>query len=152
MPTITQTVAGAAQFDGLTAATGLFSFAEFNLNPFTTRVVINRISYHSDIPGMGGSGGTQVDFRFVDPDGVLTAVILIGRGLDPAITGPDGSADFGVCGGVVPRRPGRPSPSTSDGDHWNLVVTSAGKTVTATVAVDYSVIPVPSTSPGDPLL
>lgn len=151
MPTITQTVAGAAQFDGLTAATGLFSFAEFNLLPFTTRVVINRISYHSATPGMGGSGGTQVDFKFVDPDGVPTSVILLGRGLDPAITGPDGSADYGVCGGVVPRRPGNPSPGSSDGDHWHLVVTSAGKTVTATVAVDYSVIPVPSASPEDPL-
>lgn len=151
MPTIIQTVAGAAQFDGLTASTGLFSFAEFDLLPFTTRVVINRISYHAAIAGMAGSAGTRVDFKFVDPAGVPTAVILAGRGLAPTITGPDGDADFVVCGGAVPRRPGDPSPGTTDADHWLLRCVSVGKTVDATIAVDYSVIPLASVSPGDPL-
>lgn len=152
MPTITQTVAGAAQFDGLTPATGLFSFADFDLSPFTTRIQINRIAYHADVPGMGGSSGTAVTFYFQDatPGAEPTAIILVGRGTAPTITGPSGDADFAVCGGPVPRRPGLPSPGTTDGDHWVLRCVSAGKTVDATISVDYTVVPLPSSSPGDP--
>lgn len=150
MPTITQTVAGATQFDG-TAGKGRFSFAEHDLEPWTTRIVINRISYHSAIPGGGGSGGTRVDYKYQDFFGGITDQILIGRGIAPNITGPDGDVDFGVCGGYVPRRPGLPSSGGADAKHYQLICTSIGKTVDATISVDYTVEPHPSSSPEDPI-
>lgn len=152
MPTLTQTVAGAAQFDGLTASTGLFSFAEFDLLPSTSRIVVNRISYHSATPGGGGSGGTSVSAHYVNnsPGALPTEQILLGRGTDPSITGPDGTVDYGICGGEVPRKPGLPSPGSTAADHWELRIVSTGKTVTASVAVDYDVVANPQSSPLEP--
>lgn len=154
MPTLTQTVAGAAQFDGNTATTGLFSFAEFDLLPNTTRIVVNRIAYHSAVPGGGGSGGTSVTalYQNLSPGAQPTEIILLGRGLAPSITSPDGSADYGICGGEVPRKPGMPSPGSTAADHWTLRVISAGKTVSATVSVDYDIVANPQSSPLDPVV
>ncbi len=139
MPTITQTVAGAAQFTGLAGA-GLFSFAQFDLLPSTSRVQLDRCAYHG---ATGGNAGSRVDFKFVRPGGLPTDVILLGRGVAPSITGPDSDADFSACGGLVPR--------DRNGVHWDLVVTSSGKTVAATVTIDYLPLPYPSSSAEDPI-
>jgi hypothetical protein len=139
MPTIIQTVAGAAQFTGLAGA-GLFSFSKFDALPSTSRVSVDRCAYHGDT---GGNAGNRVDFYFVRPGGTPTEVVLLGRGLSPAITGPSGDADFTICAGLVPR--------DRNGDHWQLVAISSGKTVTASVVVDYLPLPYPSSSAEDPI-
>lgn len=127
MPTITQTVAGAGQFTG-GAGAGLFSFAGFNNLPPNSRVIIHTAAYHAD---SGGNPGTEVTFYFVRPTGSATERILLGRALAAAILGPAGDGDVRFCGCPLPR--------DRVGVNWNLVATSAGKTVDATVSVDYTV-------------
>jgi hypothetical protein len=127
MPTITQTIAGAAQFTGLSGA-GLFSFAGFNGLPATSRVILHTAAYHA---AAGGNPGTEVAFYFVSPGGLTTERILLGRALAASILGPAGDGDVRFCGIPVPR--------SRAGTNWHLVATSAGKTVDATVSVDYTV-------------
>lgn len=142
MPTVIQTVAGAGQFTGLAGA-GLFTFATLDRIPRTTRVVLSEVAIHAAI---GAPPLTRVDFYLVRPAGPATARILLGRGLAPAIVGPDGDADYRVCGVPLPRDPG------NNGPHWELVVTTVGKTVTATVSVDWVLVPYVDSNQADPLV
>lgn len=127
-----QTVAGAAQFTGAPGS-GLFLFSEYDRLIRTTRISLARISYHANAPGPGGD---RIDIYLAPPTLTPTTErILLGRGLTTAITGPDGSVDFVVCGGLLPRE--------NDGRQWAVVLTSAGKAIDATAVVDFYISPHP---------
>jgi hypothetical protein len=138
MATRKQTVAGAGQFTGSPGA-GLFALGHYNQIPLTTRICALRLSYHA---AAGGAPGDEVSFYFRDPD--LGDLILIGRALAVSITGPDGSGDYVVSPGVVPR--------DFSGTNWDIVCFSVGKTVDAYVILDYQVIPFAHVSREDSIL
>lgn len=142
MPTLRLTIAGAAQFTGLPGA-GLFSFFPFNALPRTTRIQIMNISYAAD---PGGNPGTLFEAFVVRPDIVPTERMIIGRATTTQIVGPAGDGDVRFCGIALPRDDPDPFPFLGLGQFWNIVVRSAGKDVTATVCVDYVVVPYPDTS------
>lgn len=135
MPTLTLTLAGANQFAG-GIGTGLFTWPTSRL-PRTTRINLISIAYH----GAVGDTCDRLDFVLIDPAGPATARMLIGRGVAPVIVGPDNDVDFTICG--------RPVPRNADGTHWTLAIFSFNKSQDATVTVDYSLIPMPDTDPGD---
>lgn len=134
----TQTIAAAAtQFDGLTAATGLFNFSKWDNQPKSTRVVLSAVSYGSDA---GGASGI-IEFYLRPVGGGTSVRILLGRGLVADITGPDGRGDFSVCGKVLPRN--------ADGTNWQLHAVTTGKATSASVVVDWVISPFPDTSGRD---
>lgn len=135
MPTLTQTVAGAGQFTGVAGA-GLFSFSFISQIPLTSQIAVSRIGYHAVA---GGNVGTEVSFFWENPqDGTL---MLAGRALNSVIVAPDTSGDYVVCGGLVPR--------TFSGTLWQLKCYSSGKTVNATITVDFRVVPMPNSNATD---
>jgi len=139
MATLTQKVDGAAQFDGL-ASTGLFPFAIYDALNLTARIAVSRIAYHA-VAG-GGNVGSEVYFAWTNPDDP-NGFILAGRALNAQLVAPDGSGDFVVCGGIVPRN--------FNGVHWELRCFSVAKTVDATVTIDYQPTPAPHSSPQESL-
>lgn len=124
---ICQAVAGAGQFTGLVGA-GLFAFGSHDALPLTTRVVFTVVAYATVVGDAG-----DVSVYMVRPGGSTTERILLGRGLQADITGPDGDADFKLDGQVLPR--------DSAGQNWELRVTTTGKGVTGTVCIDYVLAP-----------
>ena len=133
MATTIQTVAGVGQFDG-TAGAGLFSFAQWDAVPRTTRVVVTLASYAAVT---GGNPGDLLEFYFRRPGGAATERALLLRADGTEIAGPAGDGDVTICGRVVPRDPG------DSGQHWELVAFTTGKTVTASVCVDVVLEPFP---------
>lgn len=131
----TVTVAGAAQFTGA-AGLGLFSFAAFDALPRSTRLSITTAAYATAV---GASG--DVTMMLQRQGGAATERALLLRALQADITGPDGDADVRTCGVTVPR--------DSDGRHWDLIVTTAGKAVTGTVSLDFLVCPHPDATDRD---
>lgn len=127
MPTLFQTVAGVGQFTGLAGA-GLFEFSFLDNIPRTSRVVLHIVAYHAEA---GGNPGTLFEALYVRPAGAPTQQILLGRTLAAQILGPAGDGDVRYCGTVVPR--------DRSGQNWELVCRSTGKTVDATVSVDYTI-------------
>lgn len=131
--TSTQTVAGAGQFTGIAGA-GLFSFDKYDNLPGTERIACSRIAYHAV---SGGNPGTSVYFAWTNPDDP-NGFILAGRALNASIVAPDGSGDFVVCGGLVPRN--------ANGHHWALRAYTAGKDVDGSVTIDYQPTAAPHSS------
>lgn len=124
---VMQTVAGAGQFTGLAGA-GLFSFAALTGLPMSSRIVVSRAAYHAN-----ANPGTQAQWRFVEPTATPpTAIILLGRAVTATLAGPDGDGDLVVCPGEVPRR--------ADGQPWDLVLTTTGKTGDGTALIAYSIV------------
>ena len=134
---VIQTLAGAAQFDGLTNSTGLFVFSNFDNQPKSTRVVLTAISYATATVIAPG----DIAFFLQLPGGAATERILLGRGLQADITGPAGDGDFSVCGKVVPRN--------NDGTNWTLHAVTTNKNANASVVVDFILQPFPDTSDRD---
>ncbi len=134
---VIQTLAGGAQFDGLTNSTGLFSFTNFSMQPKTTRIVLTSISYATAaviVPG-------DIAFFLRKPGGLATERVLLGRGLQANILGPAGDGDFSVCGKVVPR--------DVNGTNWTLHAVTTNKNADASVVVDFILQPFPDTSARD---
>lgn len=125
------------QFDGLTNLTGLFSFSQWDGFSRSVRVVLTAVSYGTDDAGDSGN----IEFYLRPPVGATSQRILLGRGLQATITGPDGRADFSVCGKVVPRN--------RNGAHWVLHAVTTGKDTPASVVVDFVLVPYPDTSERD---
>lgn len=138
---IQRVVVAADQFTGLAAA-GLFEFSEWDNAPLSTRIVLSAVAYASDNGGGAVSGDIEFYLRPPAGGGGGSDRILLGRGLQADITGPDGRGDFSVCGKAVPRR-------TADGRHWQLHAVTVGKNAVASVVVDWVLMPFPDTSVGD---
>ena len=136
-----QTIAVAAdQFTGLAGA-GLFEFSEWDAAPLSTRIVLSAVAYASDDGGGAVSGNVEFYLRPPAGGGGGSERILLGRGLQADITGPDGRGDFSVCGKAVPR--------LADGRHWQLHAVTVGKDAVASVIVDWVLMPFPDTSDRD---
>lgn len=144
MPTLRQTLAGAAQFDGATSATGLFVFTDrFASMKRSTRLVINGVSY-TEVWDAGAPLTTDVQVRLTLSGGAATDYVLMGRGLAANIVSPlNGNAEFWTCGRLLPREPG------NNGVFWAVQVFSANKRLTAMVSVDYAIATFPETDPRD---
>lgn len=136
MPTQVTTLAGAVQFDGLTAATGRTVFTRWANVPRTTRVHIHQVAYH----GAAGDAITRLDIWLVDPAGPATARMLIGRATAADLVGPTLETDYTICGREVPR---------GASGNWQLEVITVGKSQDASVTVDFSLLPWPDASPND---
>ena len=137
-----QTLAGAAQFDGLTNATGLFTFARYQRIPRTSRVVLTVLSYVEDTPGPALT--TDVQFWAVRPVGAPTERISLGDGVSASgLLNSLGNARMKTCGIVLPRDPG------DDGTHWIVQAITQNKTQDASVCVDFVVRPYSDTSDRD---
>lgn len=130
----TQTVAGAAQFDGL-AGSGLFEWAEYDAIPQGSRICLTSVAYATEV---GAPGDVTVYAR--PPAGVATARILVRRVLAADSTGPAGDADAHLGGMMLPREP--------TGEHWHIEATTTGKAVTGSVTVAWVYTTTPSTSAG----
>lgn len=132
MPTDTQYVAAGANFTGLANA-GLFIWDAFDLMPRTSRVMIHSFALAGDAGALD-----SVEFRFqrrvqpgppvVSPiDRILLAKALGSEVIDPTT----GLIDFAGCGRVLPR--------DVNGQHWRLLVFTAGGTAAMAAHVDWSV-------------
>lgn len=135
---ITQTLAGAAEFDGLTGTTGQFQFSAQNNLPPSSRITITTLSYHC---GVGASG--EITFYMRPVTAAATERILLGRQTQANATDPNsGLADFKVAGFVLPRSKGSFA-------HWLIEATTDGKEVTASVILDYVIEAFPDTTERD---
>lgn len=143
MPTETQTLAGASQYDG-TPVGGFFGFGtRFSGLPRSTRIVINSVTY-TEVQA-GPALTTTVRVQITRSFGGPTAYAIVGNGLasDGLLSPINGNAELKLCGLALFRDPG------DRGLFWDLQVFTVNKTETATVAVDYVICPFPETDPRD---
>ena len=122
MPTIVQTVAGAAEFTGLAGA-GFENFDPASAYPETYRAVIKSISFFTTVAVTtlvirleisGGAPATAVQ-QFVSESSVTDKLFSCGQ---------DGI--------VVPRNAGT-------GPSWEITCVTTGKTVDGTFVVDFDI-------------
>lgn len=136
--TLTQTVAGAAQFDAASETTGLFLFRKFWRLPRTTGVVIHSLSYVE--LDAGPALTTEVAFysrRSIS--GAPTIKVPLGDATAAAgLLDVNGDARLKLCGHVLEREPGAfVSVASIDALFWDVTVETRGKTETATVTLTY---------------
>jgi|GEM_PF-5777313 len=117
MPIFQATAAGGAtQFDGLTAATGLFDAATHTGSP-TIQVRVNSISFHT------GGAITSWTLTMNDPGQAShTTLLLTDTTADLACGGPGG---FMVL------------PTNADSNAWQLAFVTVGMAATGTIKIDY---------------
>ncbi len=143
------TLAGAAQF-GAFAGTGLFSLADFNGIPRTTRLV-GRFTY-TEIPVAPFPLPVTTNIWFFAQRVVAPPVVfLLGRGQfqHGLIDQVDGNGYLKLCFDAIPREPADAPPGGGRGDFWNLFAFSEGKQNDGTVTLDLDTCPSPDTSRED---
>ena len=116
-----QTVAGAAEFDGLTGTTGFLDFSDYiNGLSLAARVKILGISYN-------GTGGAAVQLDIVLQLAGAAATTAIVLASEAAAT-----TRVILCGGGlwVPK-------NQTSGISWDLICTTTGKSAAATLVVDW---------------
>ena len=115
MPIYSATVTGPAQFDGATAATGLFDAAA-NTGAASIQVRINSISFS------GPSAITSWTLAWVDPSDSQSTTLLTDVTVEFAVGGPGGFA-------MMPTNPDTNAP-------WHLTLVSVGMVGTGIVKID----------------
>lgn len=118
MPIYSASTTGATQFDGATAATGLFDAAVSTGSP-AIQVRINSIHFS------GASAITSWTLSSVDPSDGQETVELTGTGTDAVI--------YNL--GIIPTNP--------DGKPWQFKWVTVGKTGTALLKIDYDFVETP---------
>lgn len=135
--TLVQTVSGASQFTGLTAA-GLFLFSGFDALPRTTGVLIHTLSYQEHT--IGPALTTNVQFWAFKPGGAPTERVTLGDATAAgALIDVNGEARLKLCGHVLERNPGKHDPADLDkAKFWQVRVFTQNKTIDATVTLTYT--------------
>ena len=115
MPIYSATTAGATQFDGLTAATGLFDAAASTGSP-NIQVRINSISFKA------GTAITDWTLALVDPSDSVSTELLTDTTTDLVLGGPGG---FMVL------------PTNNNGAPWHITLVTTGLDAGGTIKIDY---------------
>jgi hypothetical protein len=115
MPIYSASTTGATDFDGLTAATGLFDAAVSTGSP-SIQVRINSISFKA------GSAITDWTLALVDPSDSVSTELLTDTTTDLVVGGPGG---FMLL------------PTNSDGAPWNVTLVTTGLDAGGTLKIDY---------------
>lgn len=125
-----QTVAGATQFDGLTPTTGLVQFDDILKvdSARNTRVIVWSFCYNET-----GAGTTTVLTAFLRPADSSPASAILPLVIAETLPNRQKVISFGRNGLLVPR-------DQTNGEAFDLVVTTASKAATASIIVDFSLV------------
>ena len=115
MPIYSASTTGATQFDGLTAATGLFDAAASTGSP-NIQVRINSVTFKA------GSAITDWTLALVDPSDSVSTELLTDTTTDLVLGGPGG---FMVM------------PTNSNGAPWHVTMVTTGLDAGGTLKIDY---------------
>ncbi len=118
MPIYSATVVAPTQFDGLTAATGLFDAASTTGGP-SIQVRINSISFS------GATAMTSWTLSEIDPSDSQTTIMLTDSTVEFATGGPSG---FMLM------------KTNADGAPWNLALVTVGMTGTGILKIDFDFV------------
>ena len=137
---VTQTVAGGADFDGLTNATGLFTFTELDNAPPNSRVIARLISVHVEPDGGGGDPIDTLQIMLLAPGSTPAAgnrTLLANLTLADMQDGD--RADAFVAGCSIPRVKGSL-------ENWSIAVVSTAKLGEGFATVDWQIETIPDDS------